>query len=534
MISLAWASAAGAARIMCLGDSITYGVFGTPSDAYLGYLRNRLEAGGWSAEMFNCGVGGQTSANMDELVQADLEATRPEIVLYHIGTNDITHVFPYSLTRAYILSTINKCLAYPTVRQVVLAALIPRASLRLGPRTNELAQVQRDLALSLAEGGRPVWLADQNKVFWDTFGWDSLLMADDRHPNSSGYQVMADVWANSLLDRTSPGAVTDLEGDGVGEGQVALAWTAPGDDRTTGRATSYLLRYSSAPINADNWTAATLVATLPAPAEPGSYEAFTVTGLTTGATYYFALRTRDEVGNFSDLSNLIQAVADRDHEAPVIAEFTLDGRAVAYDQYIPAQPLLEFKVTDAVGLGAMSYASGVDLTSIRIEIDGTIRTDGTYSGGYFDGFQAAAGKFSYQLRSPLSVGDHQIRIMAKDLAGNSATPLELTSLMIDSQARLSERPLSCPNPFSPDSGGVKFVYKLTAETKIDIFIFNLALEQIYMASYPAGENGGQIDLNEVTWDGRDSFGRLAPNGAYFVKITDGSRVLGTIKLAVIQ
>src|SRR5262249_44176841 len=63
---------------------------------------------------------------------------------------------------------------------------------------------------------------------------------------------------------------------------ATLAWTARGDDGTTGRATSYDVRYSSAPITEANWDAATPAAGEPAPQAAGSAETFTVTGLDPG------------------------------------------------------------------------------------------------------------------------------------------------------------------------------------------------------------------------------------------------------------
>jgi len=86
-------------------------------------------------------------------------------------------------------------------------------------------------------------------------------------------------------------------------GAVTLRWTAPGDDGALGRATAYDLRYSTSPITAVNFPQATQVSGEPAPAVAGSAESFTVSGLNNGVTYYFAIKTRDDVGNWSTVSN---------------------------------------------------------------------------------------------------------------------------------------------------------------------------------------------------------------------------------------
>lgn len=89
---------------------------------------------------------------------------------------------------------------------------------------------------------------------------------------------------------------------------ITLTWTAPGDDGNTGRAAAYELRYSDQPVAGQDttswWIAATSVGVLPPPQAAGARESFTVSGLPTGAVYYFAIRTMDEVPNTSGYSNL--------------------------------------------------------------------------------------------------------------------------------------------------------------------------------------------------------------------------------------
>lgn len=85
---------------------------------------------------------------------------------------------------------------------------------------------------------------------------------------------------------------------------VGMRWTAPGDDGRVGTASSYEMRYSLAPITATNFASATLVPNLPAPAVAGTSQRVTVRGLTRGTTYWFAVRTVDDAGNWSGLSNV--------------------------------------------------------------------------------------------------------------------------------------------------------------------------------------------------------------------------------------
>lgn len=89
---------------------------------------------------------------------------------------------------------------------------------------------------------------------------------------------------------------------------ATLTWTAPGDDGTTGTATSYDIRMSASPITANGFSTATQVTGEPIPQVAGSTETYTVTNLSPSTTYYFALKTTDDAGNVSEMSNVATKV----------------------------------------------------------------------------------------------------------------------------------------------------------------------------------------------------------------------------------
>lgn len=104
-------------------------------------------------------------------------------------------------------------------------------------------------------------------------------------------------------DTTPPAQVTDLQTTSVGATAVALRWTAPGNNGTTGQATQYDLRYNTlGPLDDTNFTSGVRVPT-PAPSPAGTTETLSVTGLTPATDYWFALRTADAVPNWSPVSN---------------------------------------------------------------------------------------------------------------------------------------------------------------------------------------------------------------------------------------
>lgn len=91
-----------------------------------------------------------------------------------------------------------------------------------------------------------------------------------------------------------------------GADSLVLRWTAPGDDGDVGTAAYYELRMSASPITAANFSSALIVPGTPDPQVAGTVQFFTVRGLQRGTPYWFAIRTMDETGNWSPISNVVQ------------------------------------------------------------------------------------------------------------------------------------------------------------------------------------------------------------------------------------
>jgi len=131
------------------------------------------------------------------------------------------------------------------------------------------------------------------------------------------------------LDETPPAFVADLTVAAVTPASVELRWTAVGDDGADGQAAAYDLRRAASVIDASSWGAATPVVGLAAPAAAGIAESFFVEGLTPETTYHFALRVRDDSGNWSELSADVSATTpeapDVTPPAPVVDLRTVDG-----------------------------------------------------------------------------------------------------------------------------------------------------------------------------------------------------------------
>lgn len=152
--------------------------------------------------------------------------------------------------------------------------------------------------------------------------------------NSGGDSGTASSTSTSTADVIAPGVVSDLRTENVSTFSLVLLWTAPGDDNASGTAASYDLRYSTSEIAADNWSEAASFSNIPSPSPAGSQESFVVSNLSPGTLYYFALKSADEAGNVSPLSNVVstqtlalprtpQTPSENGH--PLISEILFDA-----------------------------------------------------------------------------------------------------------------------------------------------------------------------------------------------------------------
>jgi hypothetical protein len=115
----------------------------------------------------------------------------------------------------------------------------------------------------------------------------------------------------TYTDTTPPSAVTNLSAlQGANPGELALSWTAPGDDGQNGTILlgAYRIHYST--ISGTSFsTASAQVEVSTALASLGRLEEYTATGLDAGATYYLRVWARDDADNWSAVSNGATAYA---------------------------------------------------------------------------------------------------------------------------------------------------------------------------------------------------------------------------------
>ncbi len=117
-------------------------------------------------------------------------------------------------------------------------------------------------------------------------------------------------------DDVPPGPIADLLAGLPTSNSVTLSWTATGDDGMSGRALSYDVRFSTAPITEPSFDLAIRAPGAPAPGAPGSGETMEVSGLEPDTTYFFAVRALDEWGNTGPFGNV---ASERTQPPPAFA-----------------------------------------------------------------------------------------------------------------------------------------------------------------------------------------------------------------------
>jgi len=119
-------------------------------------------------------------------------------------------------------------------------------------------------------------------------------------------------------DTTPPDPVDDLFAVPNGNGEYELNWTATGDDGQEGKALVYDIRWFERPINEANWDSCHVLPTT-YPASTGIEEREVFKSSDTLNLTYFALKTADEAGNVSELSNVASAENMHKIENPAFA-----------------------------------------------------------------------------------------------------------------------------------------------------------------------------------------------------------------------
>ena len=177
--------------------------------------------------------------------------------------------------------------------------------------------------------------------------------------------------STNATDTVAPAAVQNLAAASHTATSITLIWTAPGDDSLSGRATQYDIRYSPSPINESNWVSATQITGEPAPPPAGTADTLPITGLLWNTRYYFAMKTADEVPNWSGLSNVMHDSTRTGTWEPLGSGMSGTVNALAIYQ---GQLITGGSFTNAGGVPANNIAAwdGVSWSPLGIGTNGSV------------------------------------------------------------------------------------------------------------------------------------------------------------------
>ena len=158
--------------------------------------------------------------------------------------------------------------------------------------------------------------------------------------------------------------------------QVTLSWTAPGDDGWVGQAYQYDVRMATWPITEItelNFHYLNRVTGYLIPAAPGNKQTLVVTGLIPGRDYCFAIKTRDERGNWSKMSNIVRlssTTLDVDPVATVALDFSLPHPNPARSQTrfqmtLPTPEQVQVEAFDLSGRRVRTLVQGEERAGAR-------------------------------------------------------------------------------------------------------------------------------------------------------------------------
>ncbi|MBI1798999.1 MAG: hypothetical protein HYR73_04875 [Candidatus Eisenbacteria bacterium] len=287
---------------------------------------------------------------------------------------------------------------------------------------------------------------------------------------------------------------------GAAEDSVKLSWTAPGDDGAIGAASLYELRISATPIDASNWSSATLVPGVPAPRSAGTVQSFNVTGLTNGNTYYFAIRAEDDAGNWSGLSNVLRwdwVVDTAPPAAPGGVTVTRDPGDVHVHWSPNAEPdLAGYTVYRATSSSGPYTALNGSLLNTTDYYDSTVPSG------------------TSQVWYEVTASDQS----ANQSARSGAVGVTLTTTGTATAGADWSLETGYPNPSSLSSPvTIPVVIPASGGAGGTIVITDDAGHQVRQLSLAGLSSGRQL----VTWDGKNDAGRDAAPGVYRVSVMAG-------------
>lgn len=186
-------------RLMPIGDSITAGYQSTTGNGYRGPLYSELVNQGdaldfvgsqRSGVMFdpdNEGYYGDRIDQISGLINGELALYQPNVVLLHIGTNDLGQNYQVSTAPARLAALIDQIIAADPGVTVLVAQVVcnsdPTVEARIVSYNNQIPAIVQ----ARVNAGKHVYTVSMSAL-------TTADLNDGLHPSDGGYQKMADAW----------------------------------------------------------------------------------------------------------------------------------------------------------------------------------------------------------------------------------------------------------------------------------------------------------------------------------------------------
>jgi acyl-CoA thioesterase-1 len=175
-------------KVVALGDSLTAGLGLLEAQAYPSLLQDKLEEDGYSWEVVNAGVSGDTSAAGLQRLDWALQQADVRILILELGANDGLRGLPVDEMKKNLAEIIERA----RDRRIAVLLVGMEAPPNYGPEyAGSFRRVYRDLAHDYRLTFVPFML---DKVA----GVSSLNQSDGIHPNIEGTRIVADTLWTAL------------------------------------------------------------------------------------------------------------------------------------------------------------------------------------------------------------------------------------------------------------------------------------------------------------------------------------------------
>ena len=203
-------------RLMPIGDSITAGYRSSTGNGYRGPLSDELISQGdaldfvgsqRSGVMFdpdNEGYYGYRIDQVASLITGELALYQPNVVLLHIGTNDLGQNYQVSTASTRLASLIDQIVAADPNVTVLVAQLICNSDATVESRITAYNNQIPAIVQARANAGKHVYLVNMGALTTDDLN-------GGLHPSDGGYQKMADAWDNIIKQVIAAGTITHID-----------------------------------------------------------------------------------------------------------------------------------------------------------------------------------------------------------------------------------------------------------------------------------------------------------------------------------